>query len=385
MIGENLQQYTYEYLMTLALSFVPDDRDKREGSVIYDALAPFCQVLAAGAVQLKNFYTETYALTASGEYLDNRVAEQGITRYLATYAVKRVELTDEAGLPVSVPLGSRFSTVSSTRPVNYRITAPYVENNIAVPGVYEATCEELGVIGNQYSGNLINITFVQGLASAYMSSTLVPARDDETDDELRERYLAVLNQKAFGGNIADYRAKVTSISGVGAVQIYPVWNGGGTVKLSIIDPAYSRCSDEFIAAVQNEVDPENAAGVRGTGLGIAPVGHLVTVVTPDEAPVRVDATITLQNGYYLTHVEEPIRTALDSYFLSLRQSWADANDLNVYNCDVYLSRVSAAILSVPGVVNVSGVQINGQASDLHLVQSGHVQQLPVLSEVTLNV
>ena len=41
MIGDNLEQYTYEYLMQLALSYVPDDRDKRQGSVIYDALAPF--------------------------------------------------------------------------------------------------------------------------------------------------------------------------------------------------------------------------------------------------------------------------------------------------------------------------------------------------------
>lgn len=382
MIGENLQQYTYENLMSLALSFVPEDRDKREGSVIYDALAPFCQVLAAGVLELKNFYSETYALTASGEYLDNRVAEQGIKRQIATYAVKKVALADSEGTPVSVPLGTRFSTVSSTRPVNYKITAQYVEQGVAVPGVYEATCEELGVIGNQYFGNLINITFVQGLSSAYMSSTLVPARDDETDEELRERYLTVLNQKAFGGNIADYRVKVMDIPGVGAVQIYPVWDGGGTVKLSIIDPAYNRCSDEFVRTVQNEVDPESASG---TGLGIAPIGHKVTVVTPDAAPVTITAKVTLQAGYYLTHVQEPVETALANYMLSLRQGWADANDLNVYNCDVFISRVSAAILSAAGVVNVSDVKINGQAADLHLTQSGGVQQLPVLSEVTLNV
>lgn len=385
MIGDNLQQYTYEYLMNLALSFVPEHMDKREGSVIYDSLAPFCQVIAAGAIQLRNFYTQTYAVTATGEDLDNRVAEQGIKRYPATYAVRKVSFADDDGNPVLVPLGARFSTVSSTNPVNYKITAQYVEDGVSVAGSYEATCEELGSIGNEYSGNLINITFIQGLASAFMTSNLVPARDEESDDELRERYFDSINQKAFGGNIADYRTKVGAIPGVGAVQIYPVWNGGGTVKLSIVDPSYLPCSSEFIAYVQKEIDPENAQGDTGTGLGIAPIGHKVTVVTPERFEIGVSATITLGTGYDLGHVETPVRDALDAYIKSLRQSWADANDMNVYSCDVFVSRVSAAIVTVPGVSNVTGVKLNGDVKDILLEQSGITQKLPILGEVVLNV
>lgn len=385
MIGDNLQQYTYEYLMELALSFVPDDRDKRQGSVIYDALAPFCQVLAAGAIQLRQFYTQTYAVTATGEDLDNRVAEQGITRFAATHAVRKITVADEDGNPVVLPLGARFSTVSSTSPVNYTITAQYVEDGVAVPGSYEATCEELGVVGNEYSGNLINITFVQGLASATMTSILVPARNQETDDELRERYFDTLNQKAFGGNIADYREKVMELDGVGAVQIYPVWNGGGTVKLSIVDPTYGPCSLEFIASVQNEIDPENASGEQGSGLGIAPIGHKVTVVTPDEVTINVTANVVLGTNYTKGQVETPIKEALASYIQSLRQSWADATDLNEYSCDVFVSRMSAAIVNVPGVSNVTGVTLNGQAQDIELTENGQIQQLPKLGEVILNV
>lgn len=385
MIGDNLQQYTYEYLMELALSFVPDDRDKRQGSVIYDALAPFCQVLAAGAIQLRQFYTQTYAVTATGEDLDNRVAEQGITRFAATHAVRKITVADEDGNPVVIPLGARFSTVSSTSPVNYTITAQYVEDGVAVPGSYEATCEELGVVGNEYSGNLINITFVQGLASATMTSILVPARNQETDDELRERYFDTLNQKAFGGNIADYREKVMELDGVGAVQIYPVWNGGGTVKLSIVDPTYGPCSPEFIASVQNEIDPENAAGEQGSGLGIAPIGHKVTVVTPDEVTINVTANVVLGTNYTKGQVETPIKEALASYIQSLRHSWADATDLNEYSCDVFVSRMSAVIVNVPGVSNVTGVTLNGQAQDIELTENGQIQQLPKLGEVILNV
>lgn len=385
MNGDNLEQYTYEYLMNLALSFVPDDRDKRQGGIIYDALAPFCQALAAGAIQLHNFYTQTYAVTATGQDLDNRVAEQGISRYATTYAIKKITLEDEAGNPVIVPIGTRFSTVSDTNPVNYMVTAMYQEDGVIVPGSYEATCEESGTLGNEYSGNLINITFIQGLASATMSTTLVPARNEETDEELRERYFEALNQKAFGGNIADYRTKVMDIAGVGAVQIYPTWNGGGTVKLSIIDPEYAPCSSDFVATVQEKIDPENMAGETGLGLGIAPIGHKVTVVTPDVVVIDVSATITLQRGYTLGQVETSVQEALTDYIQSLREVWADSNDLNVYACDVFVSRASSAIINVVGVANVTDVLLNGAASDISLTQSGELQQLPQLGEVVLNV
>ena len=217
-----------------------------------------------------------------------------------------------------------------------------------------------------------------------MSTTLIPARNEETDNELRERYFEALNQKAFGGNIADYRTKVEAITGVGAVQIYPVWNGGGTVKLSIVDPQYAPCSPEFVASVQEQIDPENAEGETGLGLGIAPIGHKVTVVTPTPVTIDVSAKISLRMGYNMGQVEQPIKDALKTYIQSLREDWADSNDMNMYYCDVFLSRVSSAIVNVMGVANVTDVMLNGAAEDVALVQNGEIQQLPELGEVVLN-
>lgn len=383
MIGDTLEQYTYEYLMRKALSYVPDDRDKRQGSVIYDALAPFCQSLAAGALQLRNFYTQTYAVTATGEDLENRVAEQGIKRYAATYAVKRITLADAAGNPVIVPAGARFSTVSDTRPINYVVTAQYEKDGVAVPGDYQATCEEAGIIGNQYSGNLINITFIQGLASAYMSTTLVPARDEETDEELRERYFEALNQKSFGGNFADYKNKVRELykGSVGDVQIYPVWKGGGTVKLSIVDASYGPCSPEFVAQVQEKIDPEL---YHGLGIGVAPIGHSVTIDTPDEVDINVSATVTFEGSYTLGQVKTEIVSELSAYIQSLRRAWASENNLHEYHCEVFRAKITSAIIAALGVANVTDVLLNGAEKDIVLTETGAVQELPKLSKVTIN-
>ena len=76
MIGDYLDKYTFKYLMELALDNVPDSLDKREGSIIYDALAPACYELAEYYMELKKTLENTFAETASNEYLDLRAAEQ---------------------------------------------------------------------------------------------------------------------------------------------------------------------------------------------------------------------------------------------------------------------------------------------------------------------
>ena len=384
MIGDKLEIYTYDYLLQMALSNVSNSVDKRQGSIIFDTLSPFCYRMADIFMQLRNFYQDTFAETSGEQYLDYRVREQGITRYAATKAIKKGYFASSSGSPMAVNIGSRFSTVSDTKPLNYVVTSVYTVEGVVQPGYYQLTCESEGTQGNEYSGNLINITFIQGLAEATMSDLIQPARDTETDDDLRKRYFDVLEQKAFGGNIADYRKKTKEINGVGEVQIYPVWDGGGTVKLSIIDPEYNRCTPDFVALVQEEIDPENAQGETGTGLGMAPIDHRVTVVTPDELVIDVIAQVTLMNGFTIGQVQPEAEQAIQDYFLLLRKNWAVGDNLNRYAVSVYRSRIVAALLTVAGISNVSGVQLNGEEEDIELAENGSTQQIPVMGTVTLN-
>lgn len=385
MIGDNLEQYTYKYLMSQALSSVDDSLDKREGSIIYDALAPACYVLADYYMQLYQVVKNSFAVTATGEWLDQRVKESGITRREATAAVKRADFTDDAGQAAVVRIGTRWSTVSSTNPITYRVTAQYEQNDAPVAGAYELTCETLGTIGQEYTGPIIPVDFVKGVAAATMSTTLIPGRATETDDELRERYFDEMSAKAFGGNISDYRNKTREIIGVGDLQIYPVWNGGGTVKLSIVDTAFRAASNEFVQEVQNLIDPVNASGVQGDGLGIAPIDHKVTVVAPEEVTVNITASIVLQVPYEVGQVQPAVEQAIEAYMVELRHDWATPNEFNEYALSVYTSRITAAIVGVPGISNVTNVRLNGTAADITLQQTGQKQQIPVKGTVTLNV
>ena len=49
-----------------------------------------------------------------------------------------------------------------------------------------------------------------------------------------------------------------------------------------------------------------------------------------------------------------------------------------------MSRITAAIVSVAGVVNATNVQLNGGTDDLVLTQNGTTQQVPVKGTVTLS-
>lgn len=384
MIGDKYEIYTFSYLMSLALSEVPNTMDKRQGSIIYDALAPACHRLAELYQNVRNVYKDTNAETSQGEDLDNRVAEQGIKRYLATYAIKKAYIQDTDGNPMSIPINSRFSTISDINPISYKVISVYEEDGQGIPGYYQLECETPGSIGNEYAGTLTQITNIRGIGTATLSTLLVPARDEETDNELRSRYFETLNNKSYGGNISQYREQVGAISGVGGVQIYPVWNGGGTVKISIIDAQKNVCTPEFISFVQHEVDPENSTGQLGTGLGLAPIGHQVTVTTPTEVSINVSFAVNLMLGYEIDQLKESIKKAINDYFYTLREEWDDANDYGEYSLIVYRSRVSADVLDIMGVANVSNLSLNSTNADIVLTQTGQTQQIPKLGEIKVN-
>lgn len=380
MIGEYLEKFNFEYLIANALKRVPDAVDKREGSIIYDAVAPACYELAEYYMQLRRLLQNTYAETASGQYLDLRAAERGITRFNATYAVKKGIFTDADGAPLVIGIGSRFSAISANQSINYVVTSPYEVDGNIIPGSYQLTCEVAGTSGNTYVGSLMPIEYINGLSAAMMTDLIIPARDTETDEDLRSRYFASLTNKPFGGNLAQYDEALKNIEGVGEVQIYPTWNGGGTVKCSVVDTSYAPVTDDFKPIIQNAVDPEP----HGTGLGIAPIGHKVTITTPVTVPINVNALITLTSGYNKSQVEPMIKSALESYIATLRKQWGVPNEANQYQLSVYISRISAAILSIPGVGNVTNITINGEATDLSLTQSAAMQELPILGEVSLD-
>lgn len=383
-LSEYLQKYTYDYILTEALSKVPDNVDKREGSIIRDALSPCCYEAAKHILYLADIIEQTYIETANGLWLDGRVIEGGVTRDPATYAKKLGVFKTQLDEPCQISIGQSFSTVGDTI-LNYTAVQVYVnEDGNVVPGSYIMQCNTVGSVGNSYIGRIVPNDYIEKLASAEITTLLYPGEEEESDDSLRERFLANLMKTAFGGNIAQYRQWAKEIPGIGGVQVYPVWAGGGTVKLSIIDTDYNSCSSEFCQTILEKFDPENSGGETGLGLGIAPIGHKVTVSTPLPRTINVSGKITLLPGYKLETLLPQIKLALEEYLLSLRQAWENSDDENNYSVIVYLGRINFAILNVKGVSSAYELQLNGTDTDIRLTETSSLQEIPVLGTVSLD-
>lgn len=372
----DLSQQTYQNILTQMLDQVPATFDKRDTSPIPTALGPAAYALEGFYISLNQVQLAAYVQTATGQALDYLAVIAGLTRYPASAAV-RLGIFDMA-----VPIGSRYSTINGADSINFQATAA-TTGETEGDYYYQLTAETPGSIGNEYTGPILPITAIPGLNSAQVTEILVPGDDEETDEDFRARIIEALNDRPFGGNIASYRTYIMAIDGVGAVQVYPTWNGGGTVKCSVLGADFLPASPTLVENVQNAVDPPPN---QGLGLGTAPIGAQVTVVAPEELTVNVSATLQLASGYAIGQVQTPIQQAIENYMLSVRQEWATpVNTTSVeYQANVYVARITAAIVGVPGVVNATNVQLNGGTADLILTETGATQQVPITGTVTLS-
>lgn len=339
------ENVTFEGIMEQMLERVPSSMDKREGSVIWDALAPAAVELQNMYIQLDVILKETFADTASLYYLKKRAAERGVYQIMGTKAIFRATFTPAE---LEIPIGSRFSCDK----LNY-VVIEKIYN-----GIYHLQCETAGTEGNNHFGTLIPIEYIEGLETASLTDLEIPAKDDEDVESLRERYLNSLTSQAYGGNIADYVEKTMKIEGVGGVKVTPVWNGGGTVKLTIIDSTFSVPSNELTATVQEAADPY---GHTGLGYGFAPIGHVVTVDGVKSLSIDVVTNITYQSGWNWDSTKSYILDAIDQYFKEISATWEDSTNLIVR-----ISQLESRILDCEGVLDVTNTTLNGVASNLTL-------------------
>lgn len=372
---------TYARILEEQLKRVPDTIDKREGSLIQTALGPESWYLEGLYLDLDSVQKNAYAETAGGNWLNMLVAERGLERKAATRAVKKGIFNME------VPIGFRFSALTGGGYLSYKNIKfiEQTENGYA----YQLECETAGEVGNNYSGQLIAVDYVTGLSSAQLTELLSAGTEEESDDSLRKRYFATFETAAFGGNIASYRIALLAIDGVGAVQIYPVWQGGGTVLCSILDGNYKPAGSALIDKVQLMICPPEDGETKPSpnGYGMAPIGSAVTIGTGEELKLDISLSVQFISGItygdaYKSQIEEKI----EEYLAAVRQSWGTTTKgkSTEYVVTVYMSRIIYAILTIPEVVNVEGITINGSASDVICVETSAVQQVPVLGEVRIN-
>lgn len=342
---------TKEEILQRMLEQVTDRLDKREGSVIYDTRAPAAYELSLAYEEMQRLYANTYARTADRQGLIECAAELGLQPYPATYAVRKGVFVPTG---IDIPIGARFNYEK----LNFAVTEKISD------GEYMLTCETIGTVGNEGSGLLIPIEYIQGLETAELVDILVYGEEEKDTEAFRERYFESINSEERDGNIAQYKAWVSAFPGIGNAKIMPLWNGANTVKVSILDTENGIASDTLVEAFQEYLDP----GSAGLGNGVAPIGAIVTVSTATQVPIDLTGTVILAEGYSnIEGVEEAVRKHLSS--------------ISYAKTTVSYMSLGAAIQDCPCIEDLSNFLLNGSTANLALGS----EEIPVLQNLSLAV
>lgn len=357
----NFAEKTYENLLQEKLDNIDNKYDKRESSLIYNALAPNAAETRAMYIFLEWMLNNVFGDTAEREYLERiALCTKGLSPDKATKAVCKVE-TD-----VPVEIGAKFTVDNAIYTVTEELPAETCY-------CYKAECSVEGIEGNQHFGTAIPVEYMPGLTHAELTEILIPGEEEEDTEVFRKRWLDSFNNIAFGGNKADYKAKVNALDGVGDCKVYRAENvdgeeAGGNVRIVVINSEDEVPSTTLIKQVQQEIDPSQ----DGEGTGIAPIGHIVNIQGVTAFPIIVAATIVCDTGYTFGDVESRVKTRIQEYMLILSRTWADSENLVVRR-----SQVEAAILSVPYVLDVTNTTLNGSTENIILDKDS----IPVLGGV----
>lgn len=333
------ENITFENILADMLSRVPSDVDKREGSIIYDALAPCAYKLAETYFQLNNFIDLVSGDTAVGEYLDRVVVDYGITRKAATYALRRITTSGV------VAIGTRWGLNGTV----------YVIKELLSENVYKATCEQLGSIGNIYTGVLENIDNVSGI-TATLTDIITSGEDEETDDNLRSRFYNQIQVPSTSGNADHYKKWALEVPGCGDAKVFPLWNGNGTVKVLVVDENM---------AIDADLPTTVAAFVET----VRPIGATVTIDSPTGKTIGISADIALDGSKTIEEVLAAFTIAYEAY---LKETVFE-------NYSVSYAKIGSILLSTPGLSDYSNLLVNGGTDNITIGET----EMPIAGTVAL--
>lgn len=347
------EDYTFENILQEMIDETDPSFDVSEISPLYASYAKSAAQVAKLYRFLDRVLELSFASTSEGEYLEKRTSEMGVYYKNAVAAIRR------GGFNIPVPIGSRFFVED--------VYFVVIENENGI----QLQCETEGTIGNKFpvGTELMPSETINGLETALLGEIIIPGREKEEAESLFVRYQDKVAEPATSGNIGHYKEWVREFEGVGAVKVFPNWDGPDTVKVVIVNSEFMPASEELVQSIQVALDP-----VPGQGEGLAPIGSFVTVESAKPVSINVVATIEINSSTTIETVKEQFEQTLEDHLKSL--AFKEETE------PIVRQRVIGSLfLIIPGVIDYSNLLINGQATNIILRES----EVPVVGQVTLNV
>lgn len=323
------------------LSTITDDYDKEDGSFIYDATKPPAIEFATIQTQIEKVEKKLDVMNLIGDDLTNFVyARTGIKRKTATYATGQIKVIGAAGTVIgtddiaSTPMNVLYSFSNDTM---------IDESGIAM---IEVICQSIGAVGNT-AANTITIlpASIDGVISITNPIALSNGYNEESDEELRERYFDKLQRPGKAGNKYHFEEWAKSVVGVGDARCVPRYNGPLSVKVIIIDGNRLPANDTLIAETRRFIEQEMPFGVVD-----------LSVVSATPIAINVQADLQLLSNYDEQTVIATIQINLSAYLKTL-----------AFNADaVSYAKIGALIIESEGVADYENLLVNGNTANIEI-------------------
>lgn len=281
--------------------------------------------------------------SAEKEFLERWASIWGINRKAAAAATGVAAFTVQAG--AVIPAGTQLQALDG---VLYETTA---DATVTAPSASAPVAAVTGgAAGNRVAGqSLALVSPIAGVQPTATAGELSGGADVETDDALRARLLARIQQAPQGGAEADYIAWALEVAGVTRAWVYPQELGAGTVSVRFVrDNDASLIPDAGeVATVQAYIDARR------------PVTAQVTVVAPVAVPLDftisglVPATSTVQAAVQAELADLLLREAVPGGTLLLSHIRAAISSA-AGETDFVLVSPSANVVSTTGHMSTMG-------------------------------
>lgn len=328
---------TSTVILNRLLGNVPSDVDKSEGSLVYDALSPTSIEIAQSEIKLDEVlnmvFAQNMATNGYSAQLDLRCGEFGITRKSGTLATGQVTFTGTETTPI--PIGTTVQTPGGLR---YTTTA----SGVITGGISTVNIQASG-IGTAYNvpaNTIIQVpTTISGITGVSNSVPVTGGTEIETDAALLQRLLAQVQTPSTSGNSAHYINWALSVAGIGAAEVFPLWNGAGTVKVCAIDSNMQPLTSDLLTALSTNVEAQR------------PIGATVTYESAAALPIDISVNVVRDTAYTQEQILAALTTSIVNYLKSIafKQNY------------VSYAVIGSLVLATPGVTDYSALTVNGGA------------------------
>lgn len=345
-------------ILNTMLDIVSDNFDKREGSFIYDSLAPVAEGLSYRDNDLKGIESKFKTSNLSGDELSYRVSDiTGMERKKATRSIGEIVVSGTG----NISIGNLFET---SQGIQFRSIE---DKEIIESGTINIEAVTAGSNSNVAANTITMFPItISGITAVNNLNPTIDGFNEESDKDLRERYYERLRTPATSGNKVHYVNWAKEVQGVGEAKVFSLWNGDNTVKVVIIDADREPASAELVETVQNYIDPNSL----GLGEGVAPLGAYCTVTSAIEKTIDVIFDLVIDPSYTLEEVEPLVEESLTNFLRGI-----------AFKADtVSYALIGANIINTSGVLDYNNLQVNLATANIVLGD----EEAPVLGSVIIN-